>query len=123
MTPHELIHELVARAGGSLRVAKAMGSPSFQGTLYKIAHGQVLEPTHETASRIASHFGIPVEALYSTEVATQVAAERLMPPMPSITDGPPELTAEDVEAIYRKLSLAEQRRFLLSVISELVGRR
>lgn len=43
MEPHELLKRLVDEAGGSLKVAKAMGQASFQGTLHKISHGNVAQ--------------------------------------------------------------------------------
>lgn len=75
MKPHELVSMLVAAHGGSLPVAKAMGKPSFQGTLYKIADGKVTSPQRSSAERIAKFFGIPVDALYDEAVATRVAQE------------------------------------------------
>lgn len=72
MDPHKLVAALVDRDGGALRVAKAMGRPAFQPTLYKVAAGRVASPKRETAERIAKHFGIPVESLYDRRLATRV---------------------------------------------------
>ena len=74
MPPHLLIAALVARAGGSLAVAKAMHKPSFQGTLHKICAGHVANPARASARRIAEHFSIPVDAVYDADVATRVHA-------------------------------------------------
>lgn len=70
-----LVRALIDRAGGALPVAKAMGVPSFQGTLHKLAHGGVKSPTRRTAERVASHFHIPIEALYDKRVTATVYAE------------------------------------------------
>ncbi|RYD63615.1 MAG: hypothetical protein EOP84_33500 [Verrucomicrobiaceae bacterium] len=70
---HELIKVLVERDGGELRVAKAMGKPSFQSTLYKITHGSVTSPKRESAERIAGHYRIDVNALYDDRVAEKEA--------------------------------------------------
>ena len=51
--PIELINALVERSGGANRVAKAMGRPAFQGTLWKFCNGTVATPTRGTAARIA----------------------------------------------------------------------
>lgn len=73
---HQLIDALVMRDGGYLPVAKAMGKASFQGTLYKIGKGQVSEPSRASADRIAKHFKIDIDALYSDRAA-RLEAERL----------------------------------------------
>lgn len=70
---HELVNALVTRAGGSFSVAKAMRRPTFQGTLHKIATGKVESPSRQSAERIAAHFKIDVNALYSDRIATQEA--------------------------------------------------
>jgi phage repressor protein C with HTH and peptisase S24 domain len=77
MKSHELVSALVERAGGALRVAKAMGSQSFQPTLFRVCSGLVLSPKRETAEKIAKHFGIPVDAIYDDKLATRIAAEVL----------------------------------------------
>lgn len=69
MSPHKLIRRLVEDAGGALPVAKAMGTPGFQPTLHKICSGRVRSPSHETARRIADHFGLNVLALYDETIA------------------------------------------------------
>lgn len=78
-SPHmhwsQLIDTLVRNAGGALAVAKAMKAPTFQGTLHKIASGNVTAPSRKSAERIASFFGIPVDALYDDNVATRVHEE------------------------------------------------
>ena len=73
--PDLLIKRLVMRAGGSLPVARAMGMPSFQGTLNKLMNGRVKSPQRSTAERIARHFRFPVEAVYDPDLAEKVAAE------------------------------------------------
>lgn len=77
MKSHELVSALVERAGGALRVAKAMGSQSFQPTLFRVCSGLVSSPKRETAEKIAKHFGIPVDAIYDDKLATRIAAELL----------------------------------------------
>jgi len=71
--PYELINQLVQRAGGEGPVARAMGDEKFQGTLWKFCHGRTLNPARATAERIAKHFKLPVEALYSERVAAEWA--------------------------------------------------
>ena len=71
--PHELVRELVRRAGGALPTARAMGDIKFQGTLYKFCAGDTKSPARGTAERIAKHFGLSVEALYVERVATAEA--------------------------------------------------
>lgn len=75
---HELIQRLVENAGGESAVCRAMGhnGKNFQGTLYKVAHGIVRSPSRATAEKIAAHFKIDVDALYSDAVAT-TEAQRL----------------------------------------------
>jgi hypothetical protein len=70
MKASDFIAWLVQRAGGTLAVAKRMRQPGFQPTLHKICAGQVASPTRASAERIASHFNIPVDAIYSDETAT-----------------------------------------------------
>lgn len=69
--PYELVKALVDRAGGSLPVAKAMNAQGFQPTLHKFISGHVPQPKHSTAARIADHFGIPLDAIYDVQVATE----------------------------------------------------
>lgn len=76
MSPHKLIKRLVEDAGGTLPVAKAMGTPGFQPTLHKICSGRVRSPSHETARRIADHFGLDVLAVYDESVAASEWARR-----------------------------------------------
>jgi hypothetical protein len=73
---HEFIGALVERAGGESAVVRAMGisGRGFQGTLYKVAHGLVSSPKRPTAEKIAKHFEIDVDALYSDAVARKEAA-------------------------------------------------
>jgi transcriptional regulator with XRE-family HTH domain len=79
MKPHELVARLVREAGGSTAVAKAMGKPNFQGTLHKFCSGNVPEPTHSTAKRIADFFGIPEWAIFDPRQAAAVYEERFGP--------------------------------------------
>lgn len=72
----ELLAILVKRAGGTAAAARAMGNEKFQGNLHKLTKGKVSSPERATAERIAAYFEIPIEAIYSDEVATRVAAER-----------------------------------------------
>lgn len=74
--PFRVVAELVARAGGASRVAAAMKGPNIQPTLHKFCSGRVASPQRRTAERIAAHFGIPVDALYSSDAALKVAHER-----------------------------------------------
>lgn len=73
MSPQELIRTLIARAGGELPVARAMGMPTFQGTLYKFAHGHTRSPARSTAEKIARHFKIEVDAMYDPRVSADEA--------------------------------------------------
>lgn len=74
MSPHVLIAALVARAGGSLAVAKAMRRPGFQGTLHNICAGNVTNPARSSGKRIAEHFSIPIDAVYDADVAAPTFA-------------------------------------------------
>lgn len=76
MAPHELIRALVTAEGGALQVAKKMRHRGFQPTLNKICNGLVTAPTHASAQRIATHFKIPLQAIYDPTVADQVFTER-----------------------------------------------
>jgi len=67
--PYLLVKALVDHAGGALPVATAMGAKSFQGTLWKICDGRVVSPSRSSAERIAKHFNLPVEAIYSDKLA------------------------------------------------------
>lgn len=78
--PYKLIRELVKRAGGSLPVARAMGDPGFQPTLNKIVNGKVPSPTAKSAERIASHFGIPLQAVWNEDEAQRVWDQRFPDP-------------------------------------------
>lgn len=91
MDPHRLIARLVQDAGGALPVAKAMGKPTFQGTLHKICAGGVASPKRDSAQRIADHFKIPVDALYDPQVADAVWAARFGSAAP-MTVRPPAVT-------------------------------
>ena len=55
-------------------VAVAMGAKTFQGTLWKICDGRVASPSRGSAERIAKHFGIPLDAIYSEKIAAEVWA-------------------------------------------------
>ena len=107
--PHELIHELVTRAGGELPVAKAMGQRSFQGTLYKFTHGQVASPDRRTAEKIAKHFALPVDALYDEGVATRIAAERLGTGAGAASTPPLGYSAEALEIAQIYDAMTNQR--------------
>lgn len=82
MEPHKLIAALCRASGLSqpeLAVAMKGTGPSgknFQGTLNKFINGNVPQPQRHTAEAIAAYFDIPVDAIYSAEVASRVAAER-----------------------------------------------
>lgn len=71
---HELVNALVANAGGTFAVARAMRRPTFQGTLHKIATGKVDSPSRQSAERIAAHFKIDVNALYDDRTASAEAS-------------------------------------------------
>lgn len=84
MKPYELICALVVKRKISKRVglgayplAVAMGKPGMQPTLQKFMRGQVANPDRTTAEPIAAFFGIPVDALYSEKLATELAATLL----------------------------------------------
>lgn len=94
----QLIDILVRNAGGALSVAKAMKAPTFQGTLHKIASGNVTAPSRRSAERIASFFGIPVDALYDDNVATRVHEELFGPG--SAPDERRVLHAEQPKSVY-----------------------
>jgi hypothetical protein len=137
--PSKLIHRLVQEAGGSLPVAKAMGAPSFQGTLHKIAAGEVLSPKRVSAERIARHFHIPIDAVYDARSAGHVWNERFgssssteaPPPSPRLVarETPPEsrreawpfktVTAEHLGQLSPN-GLAELERSILTRIAELL---
>lgn len=87
--PHELIHALVERDGGALPVAKKMGSAAFQPTLHRFISGETESPTRRTAERIARHYRIPVDTLYSEKLATE-AAKRLLTPQSATAAWMPE---------------------------------
>lgn|GEM_PF-1862577 len=89
MKPHELIHALVERDGGALPVAKKMGRPSFQPTLYRYINGETGSPTRRTAELIAKHFRLSVDTLYSEKLATE-AADRLLHGLDARTGWTPE---------------------------------
>jgi hypothetical protein len=77
MTPHLLIKALADRSGLSTRqLAIEMDKASFQGTLYKLIHGQIETPTQPTAKKVAAYFDLPLEALYDRSVAQRIAVER-----------------------------------------------
>lgn len=134
MDPDILIKRLVMRAGGSLPVARAMGVPSFQGTLNKLMNGRVGSPKRKTAERIARHFGFPTEAVYDPELADKVAAElgvadgpldsddkrgnrtpiQLAPSTLQITENPGRYTTQE-----KDLRLAEAVSMLARVIASL----
>lgn len=122
MVPHALISQLVADAGGALSVAKAMNRPSFQGTLHKICAGRVASPSRDSATRIAKHFGIPVDALYDPVVAARVHAERFgggvreAAPAPYKVRAQRERLSEGAKAIgklYDEMTQEEQHRLRL----------
>lgn len=94
----QLIDTLVRNAGGALAVAKAMKAPTFQGTLHKIASGNVTAPSRKSAERIASFFGIPVDALYDDNVATRVHEELFGPG--SAPDERRVIHAEQPRSVY-----------------------
>lgn len=77
MVPHQLITELIrATKKSTLQVAAEMDKPSFQGTLHKFASGNVPNPSHATARKIADYFNLPIEAIYDKSAATHIARER-----------------------------------------------
>lgn len=77
MKPSLLIDALIKLSGKSLtQCATEMANLKFQGTLYKFTHDSVRSPSRLTATRIASYFKIPVDAIYDSAVAARVAAER-----------------------------------------------
>lgn len=56
-------------------LAKALGNGRLQSKIYKFINGQVAEPARSTAEPIAAYFKIPLDAIYSEEVATAVAQQ------------------------------------------------
>jgi hypothetical protein len=76
MLPAELVRLLVQRDGGELPVARRMGSKNFQPTLWRFANGMTSELKRPSAEKIAKHFGISVDALFSESAAT-AEAQRL----------------------------------------------
>lgn len=100
MTPVELVRELVERAGGDHAVARAMGAPTFQGTLYKYIHGQTDSPARRTADRIARHFKISVEAIYDAKVAAAEAARLNLGSARSPTATGQAVTAQEPPATF-----------------------
>ena len=91
---YEFVKWMVQRAGGPLRVAKAMRAPSFQPTLHKICAGHVASPKRASAQRIAAHFGIPVDAVYDDSVATRLYERMCGDPAPTPARAPALPTAE-----------------------------
>jgi transcriptional regulator with XRE-family HTH domain len=106
MEPHELIDRLVKRAGGTYKVAGAMGARTFQGTLHKICSGFVKSPKRDSAQKIADFFKIPVEALYDAETATEVwQSIKDAAPGPAVMASPlPVLSAKEEAAAPLDLS-------------------
>ena len=76
MKPFELVSALVARAGGSSKVARAMGKRVSQSTLHKICDGKVASPKADSAKAIADFFELPLEAIYDERVASRIWEER-----------------------------------------------
>lgn len=77
-----------------MAVAKAMGKTTFQGTLHKFCAGSVRSPSRETAERIATHYKLPIDALYNEKLATE-EAHRLL------SDLPPEVAAATAQLAPR----------------------
>lgn len=104
MQPHELVRALVheqARHGKSLTtLAREMHSRSFQGTLHKFISGQVREPSRLTATRIARHFKLPLEALYDERAATAEAQRLGLATVPPARPSEPALVAREPSATY-----------------------
>lgn len=83
MKPHLLVKALVEKAGGEMSVARAMGAPTFQATLWKFTHGKVPDPSRKTAQRISDHFGFPAEVIYSEALAAEWADRLLLADKPA----------------------------------------
>lgn len=124
MPPHLLIAALVARAGGSLAVAKAMHKPGFQGTLHKICAGNVANPAPASGKRIAEHFAIPFDAVYDAAVAARVYAQLFgaeahePPPAPYSKPAKPARTrlsadAQALAQIYDEMTPEERQKLRL----------
>lgn len=130
MEPYQLIARLVRDTGlSTMQVARDIDCASFQGTLHKYINGQVPNPTRNTASKIAKHFGLPVDAIYDKAAAERIARERglldLVTPlkvaeptanfMVSIPLQPRKLSAA-IEAHIQRLDI-EQLKGLEAVVS------
>lgn len=81
--PYELFAALMTMEGGSMPLARKMGSVRIQSKLHKFAAGGVANPARATAEVIAKYFKIPVDAIYDEKVATAIAKERNISAIPA----------------------------------------
>lgn len=78
MEPHELVKALFERRDDIRSVselARLIHNQGFQGTLHKFLSGRTRSPDHDTATRIAKFFGLPIEAIYDSKAATRIGRE------------------------------------------------
>ena len=67
----------MAREGlGPLPLAKRMGQPKLQPQIHRFVNGGVAAPRASTAAPLAAYFGLPLEAVYDENVATEEARAR-----------------------------------------------
>lgn len=91
MEPRLLLQWLLDRDGdNSNSLAGKLKNATTQPQIHKYLSGKAKQPRHSTLDPIAKHYGIPIEALYSEDVADSV--------MTKLAATPPTLTATVFES-------------------------
>ena len=77
MEPRELLQQLMDRDGlNSSSLAARLGNATTQPQIHKFLSGKAKEPKRSTLAPIATHFRIPLDALYDPIIADVAAKQK-----------------------------------------------
>ena len=131
MEPRELLQQLMDRDGlNSSSLAARLGNATTQPQIHKFLSGKAKEPKRSTLAPIATHFRIPLDALYDPAVAELAAKQKQLiatgePPVPANVQASPKLSqnAMALALMYDNLPVGEPLRVkrMRAAIDALLG--
>ena len=108
MEPRKLLKELMQRSqDNSNSLAVKLRGKTTQPQIYKFVEGKVREPRRSTLQPIADHYGIPIDAFYSEEIA-QIEYDKLMGVGVTFTGKAPEETPE-IKTVVKNMDFIEAK--------------
>ena len=114
MEPRLLLQWLLDRDGdNSNSLAKKLKNATTQPQIHKFLSGKAKQPRHSTLEPVATHYGIPINALYSEE-----EAERVMGLLQSGVN-PPDKKVQPVAQPSQVPFVPDQCAAIMSMLSTL----